>query len=109
MRILWIGYGQAGGKLANTLMGMNQKSYRGIAVNTENADLAGLKKVNDSVVIGKYKQKGRGVGADLDLGAEIAQKSLSLMIFRALPVSSNTAALPVICDVRKLPCVHLQR
>ena len=82
MRILWIGYGQAGGKLINALMGMKQKSYQGIAINTENADLAGLKKVNDRVIIGKYKQKGRGVGADLDLGAEIAQKSLSLMMDR---------------------------
>ena len=82
MRILWIGYGQAGGKLANTLMGMKQNSYRGIAVNTESADLAGLKNTNDQAIIGKYKLKGRGVGADLDLGAEIAQKSLSLMMDR---------------------------
>ena len=82
MRILWIGYGQAGGKIANTLMGMRRNQYKAIAINTEEADLAGLNKVNERILIGKYKQRGRGVGADLELSREIAQKSLSQMMGR---------------------------
>ncbi|MFO8010327.1 MAG: hypothetical protein R6U89_05880 [Dehalococcoidia bacterium] len=77
MRTLWIGYGQAGGKIANTLMGMRKSCYSAIAVNTEEADLAGLNKVDRRILIGWYKQRGRGVGADLELSGEIAQKSLS--------------------------------
>jgi len=82
MRILWIGYGQAGGKITNTLMGMEKKLRDAIAINTEVADLAGLNKINidKRIIIGRYKQKGRGVGADIELGAELAQKSLSPMM-----------------------------
>ncbi len=80
MRILWIGFGQAGGKIANTMMGMDRAHYRAIAINTEEADLTGLNRVNERILIGRYKQKGRGVGADLDLSSEIALKSLSQMM-----------------------------
>ena len=82
MRTIWIGYGQAGGKIANTLKGMNRNQYRAIAINTEEADLAGLKKVNERLLIGKYKQRGRGVGANIELSEEIAYKSLSYMMTR---------------------------
>lgn len=77
MRILWIGFGQAGGKLTNTLMGLHQKHYDAVAVNTEEADLADLDNISRRVLIGKYKHKGRGVGADIEVAADIAQKSLS--------------------------------
>ena len=80
MRILWIGYGQAGGKTVNALMEEDRIAYRALAVNTEKADLAGLNRVTAQLVIGKYKLKGRGVGGDLALGAEIAYKSLSQMM-----------------------------
>ena len=80
MRILWIGFGQAGGKIANSLMKQRSRRFGALAVNTEQADLAGISKVNRSIVVGKYKQKGRGVGADLDLASEIAFKSLSQMV-----------------------------
>ena len=84
MRLLWIGYGQAGGKLANTFVGMEavsrEKLCHGIAINTEEADFAGLNRIREKVTIGRYKQKGRGVGANIELGAEIAQKSLSQML-----------------------------
>ena len=33
MRVLWIGFGQAGGKIVNSLMGMNRKLYDAIAIN----------------------------------------------------------------------------
>lgn len=82
MRVLWIGYGQAGGKIANTLMGMNHRLYDAIAINTEEADLADLNNIREKTLIGRYKQRGRGVGADIELGAEIAQKALSQMMDR---------------------------
>jgi tubulin-like protein CetZ len=77
MRILWVGFGQAGGKLANTMMGLNQKHYDAIAVNTEEADLADLDNIPRKVLIGKYKHRGRGVGADIEVAADIAQKAVS--------------------------------
>lgn len=82
MRILWIGYGQAGGKIANTLMAVNRKFYDAIAINTEEADLADLDNIKEKTLIGKYKQKGRGVGADIQLGAEVTQKALSQIMDR---------------------------
>ncbi len=42
MRILWIGFGQAGGKITNTLLGLGKKHYDAVAINTEEADLADL-------------------------------------------------------------------
>lgn len=82
MRVLWIGYGQAGGKIANTLMGMNRRLYEAIAINTEEADLAGLNNIRETVLIGRYTLKGRGVGANIDLAASIAEKALSQMMDR---------------------------
>ncbi len=80
MRVLWIGFGQAGGKIANSLMGMNRRLYSAIAINTEEADLSGLPNVRDKILIGKYVLRGRGVGSDIDLGASIAEKSLAQMM-----------------------------
>lgn len=77
MRILWIGFGQAGGKITNTLMGLNKKHYDAIAVNTEEADLADLGNIPRKILIGKYKHRGRGVGADIEVAADIAQKAVS--------------------------------
>ena len=80
MRVLWIGFGQAGGKIADTLIGMNRKLCDAIAINTEQADLAGLKHVREKVIIGRYALKGRGVGGNIELGADIAEKALSQMM-----------------------------
>ena len=80
MRVLWIGFGQAGGKIANSLMGMNRRLYNAIAINTEEADLSGLRYIREKVLIGKYALRGRGVGSDIDLGASIAEKSLAQMM-----------------------------
>ncbi|HJN87451.1 MAG: hypothetical protein QF714_05530 [Dehalococcoidia bacterium] len=82
MRVLWIGYGQAGGKIANTLRGTNRKLYEAIAINTEQADLVGLNNIHDKVLIGRYALKGRGVGANIELGASIAEKALSQVMDR---------------------------
>ena len=80
MRVLWIGFGQAGGKITNALLGMNRRLYSGIAINTEEADLSGLGNIREKVLIGKYALRGRGVGSDIDLGASIAEKSLAQMM-----------------------------
>jgi len=80
MRVLWIGFGQAGGKIANSLMGMNRRLYSAMAINTEEADLSGLRYIRQKVLIGKYALRGRGVGSDIDLGASIAEKSLAQMM-----------------------------
>ena len=74
---LWIGFGQAGGKIANTMMEANRKLYSAIAINTEQADLVGLNNIREKVLIGKYALKGRGVGADIELAANITEKALS--------------------------------
>ena len=80
MRVLWIGYGQAGGKIVNTLMGMNRRLFDAIAINTEEADLAGLRNIPEKVLIGRYALKGRGVGANIELAASVAEKALSQMM-----------------------------
>ena len=80
MRVLWIGFGQAGGKITNALLGMNRRVYSGIAINTEEADLSGLGNIREKILIGKYALRGRGVGSDIDLGASIAEKSLAQMM-----------------------------
>ncbi len=65
MRILWIGFGQVGGKITNTLMGLGKKHYDAVAINTEEADLVDLDNITKKVLIGKYKYRGRGVGRRL--------------------------------------------
>ena len=82
MRVLWIGFGQAGGKIADTMMGVNSKLYCALAINTEQADLVGLDRIREKVLIGRYLLKGRGVGADIDLAANIAEKALSQVMDR---------------------------
>ncbi len=82
MRVFWVGYGQAGGKITNALMGMSRKFYDAVAINTEEADLADLDNIREKTLIGKYKQMGRGVGADIEVGAKIAEKALSQMMDR---------------------------
>ena len=82
MRVLWIGFGQAGGKIVDTLLGMNRRLYSGIAINTEEADLVGLNNLREKVLIGQYALKDRGVGANIELGASIAEKALSQVMDR---------------------------
>ena len=80
MRVLWLGFGQAGGKIADAMMATRRRVYNAIAINTEEADLAGLRHIRRRVLIGKYALRGRGVGSDIDLGASIAEKALSQMM-----------------------------
>ena len=78
-----IGFGQAGGKIVDKFIEYEGET-RGdflrepIAVNTAKADLLGLQHVppENQVLIGQARVKGHGVGADNELGAEIAQEDI---------------------------------
>lgn len=83
MKLALIGFGQAGGKIVDKFLWYDQKTGSNIvrsavAVNTAKADLLGLEYVpNDNrVLIGQSRVKGHGVGADNELGAEIAEEDI---------------------------------
>ncbi len=86
MRVLWVGFGQAGGKLVDTIMATDSKTYEGIAINTEQADLGGLQRIKEQLLIGKYILKGRGVGSDIDLAASVTEKALSQIMDQIDPM-----------------------
>jgi tubulin-like protein CetZ len=77
MRIFFIGFGQAGGKIVDMFIAqdnkLGSKSFRGIAVNTARTDLMGLKTIpmKDRILIGQTVVKGHGVGTDNAAGAKI--------------------------------------
>ncbi|NTW92349.1 MAG: cell division protein [Methanoregulaceae archaeon] len=77
MRIFFIGFGQAGGKIVDMFLEQDKKlgrtSFRGIAVNTARTDLMGLKHIElrDRILIGQTVVKGHGVGTDNAAGAKI--------------------------------------
>jgi cell division GTPase FtsZ len=77
MRIFFIGFGQAGGKIVDIFLEQDKKlgrtSFRGIAINTARTDLMGLKHIElkDRILIGQTVVKGHGVGTDNAAGAKI--------------------------------------
>jgi tubulin-like protein CetZ len=77
MRIFFIGFGQAGGKIVDMFLEQDKKlgrtGFRGIAVNTARTDLMGLKQIElkDRILIGQTVVKGHGVGTDNAAGARI--------------------------------------
>jgi len=77
MRIFFIGFGQAGGKIVDMFIEQDKKlgrnSFRGIVVNTARTDLMGLKNIElkDRILIGQTVVKGHGVGTDNAAGAKI--------------------------------------
>jgi len=83
MKLAMIGFGQAGGKIVDKFLEYDERTHSGIvrsavAVNTAKADLMGLEKVpqENRVLIGQSRVKGHGVGADNELGAEIAEEDI---------------------------------
>ncbi|MEF8882706.1 MAG: cell division protein, partial [Halapricum sp.] len=83
MKIAMIGFGQAGGKIVDKFLEYDDRTDSGIvrsavAVNTAKADLLGLERVPEEnrVLIGQTRVKGHGVGADNELGAEIAEEDI---------------------------------
>ena len=83
MKLALIGFGQAGGKIVDKFLWYDQQTRSNIvrsavAVNTAKADLIGLDYVPDQnrVLVGQSRVKGHGVGADNELGAEIAEEDI---------------------------------
>jgi len=83
MKLAMIGFGQAGGKIVDKFIEYDERTGSGIvrsalAVNTAKADLLGLEYVPEEnrVLIGQARVKGHGVGADNELGAEIAEEDI---------------------------------
>ena len=78
-----IGFGQAGGKIVDKFIEYDELTgsnivRSAIAVNTAKADLMGLEHIpeDNRVLIGQARVKGHGVGADNELGAEIAEEDI---------------------------------
>ena len=87
MKLLVIGCGQCGGRIADEFARQNRRArvQRGIsiltgtlAVNTDIADLSGLSYIrpdyHSRILIGRQKTAGHGVGKVNELGAEIARE-----------------------------------
>jgi len=79
MKLALIGFGQAGGKVVDEFLAFDARINGGfvesaIAINSATTDLKGLEHVpmENRVLIGQARVKGHGVGADNELGAEIA-------------------------------------
>ncbi|RLF61435.1 MAG: cell division protein, partial [Thermoplasmata archaeon] len=89
MKVLILGLGQAGGKIADLFIKDDRKSHvphtmEAIAVNTALSDLKGLKYIpqEDRILIGETLVKGHGVGADNKKGAEIAKDEIEIILNR---------------------------
>ncbi len=83
MKLAMIGFGQAGGKIVDRFLDYDDRTNSGIvraavAVNTAKADLMGLDRIpqENRVLIGQARVKGHGVGADNELGAEVAEEDI---------------------------------
>ncbi|WP_214019994.1 tubulin/FtsZ family protein [Methanoculleus sp.] len=86
MRVFFIGFGQAGGKIVDMFIEqdkrMQAQSFRGIAVNTARTDLMGLKNIElkDRLLIGQTVVKGHGVGTDNVTGARVTADEIDAII-----------------------------
>jgi len=93
MKLVVIGLGQCGGRIADEFAKLNKKakSQRGIeivtgtfAVNTDSADLSGLTAINRDyqhrILIGGRKTGGHGVGKINELGAEVAKEDADKVV-----------------------------
>lgn len=93
MRLVVIGFGQCGGRIADEFARLNARarSMRGLhiitgsyAVNTDIADLSGLHTIKANydhrILIGSRKTGGHGVGKINELGAEIAREDADKII-----------------------------
>jgi cell division GTPase FtsZ len=100
MKLVVIGFGQCGGRVADEFARLNKKarSNRRIeivpgcfAVNTDAADLSGLQTIKSDyqhrILIGGRRTGGHGVGKINELGAEVAREDVDKIIdaIRATP------------------------
>ena len=93
MKLVVIGFGQCGGRVADEFAKLNRRAraQRGIeivmgafAVNTDAADLSGLTAIKSDyqhrILIGGRKTGGHGVGKINELGAEIAKEDADKVV-----------------------------
>jgi cell division GTPase FtsZ len=104
MKLAMIGFGQAGGKIVDKFLEYDERTGSSIvraavAVNTAKADLMGLERIpkDQRVLIGQSRVKGHGVGADNELGAEVAEEDIDEIqgAIDAIPVHEVDAFLIV--------------
>ncbi len=93
MKLVVVGLGQCGGRIADQFAWLNMKA-RGerrfdlissiIAVNTDMADLSGLKHIKPDkkhrILIGAQKSGGHGVGKINELGAQVAREDADVVL-----------------------------
>ena len=93
MKLLVIGLGQCGGRIADRFARLNKRAHAqrkitiiadSFAINTDVADLSGLRTIKPDykhrVLIGGQKANGHGVGKVSELGAEIAREDSDKII-----------------------------
>ena len=104
MRLALVGVGQAGGKVVDALVAYQDRTGRpfvasATAINTARSDLVGLENVPEQhrTLVGVARVKGHGVGADNELGAEIALENREqiLAALDAVPIGEVDAFLVV--------------
>ena len=100
MRVFFIGFGQAGGKLVDMFLAQDRKlgstSFRGIVINTARTDLMGIKNIpmEDRLLIGQTMVKGHGVGTDNVTGAKVAADEIDTIISA---IDTGSGGSPVLC------------
>lgn len=104
MRLALIGVGQAGGKITDAFLdydiqhGSNIISAA-IAVNTATVDLQGLDTLpeDNRTLIGEAEVNGHGVGADNELGAEVARNNTDELsrVLDSIPIHTVDAFLVI--------------
>jgi len=86
MRVFFIGFGQAGGKICDMFIEQDKRmavqNFRAISVNTARTDLMGLKNIGlrDRILIGQTVVKGHGVGTDNVTGAKVTSDEIDSII-----------------------------
>ena len=104
MKLALVGVGQAGGKVVDALIDYERRSggsfvTDALAINSAKADLLGVRNVPPErrVLIGQSRVKGHGVGADNELGVEIAREDANEVLgaLDALPTHEVDAFLVV--------------
>jgi len=85
MKLVVVGLGQCGGRLADEFARMNKDIITGaFAVNTDEADLTGLRKIptdyQHRILLGGRKTSGHGVGKINEVGAQLAREGSDKII-----------------------------
>ena len=93
MKLVVIGFGQCGGRIADEFARLNARARRQrrieiitgtFAINTDTADLSGLSRVKPDyqhrILIGGRRTSGHGVGKINELGAEVAREDADKVV-----------------------------